>query len=106
MSLLTVRSIGSSYVKTMYVCWQSYQFGEVHVSQNSHDNSGLCVIRIGPFCCSKCAQDRQDIAETEVIVDLREKKKNKSSSAINKQTNQSIFKKNIIVLWSKITKID
>lgn len=81
MSLLTVRSIGSSYVKTMYVCWHSYQFGEVHVSQNSHDNSGLCVIRIGPFCCSKCAQDRQDIAETEVIVDLKGKKERNPNQA-------------------------
>lgn len=63
----------------LYVRWHSYQFGQVHVSQNSHDNSRLCVIRISPFCGTKSAQNRQNIAQAEVIVDLEVKSKHSSA---------------------------
>lgn len=62
-----------SYI-CVYVRWYSYQFGQVHVSQNSHYNSRLCVIGIGPFCGTKSAQDGQNIAQTKVIVDLQKKR--------------------------------
>lgn len=59
----------------LYVLQHSHQFGQVHVPQDPHDNGGLCVIRIGPFCSAKCAQDWQDITETKVVVNLTENRK-------------------------------
>lgn len=35
---------------------EPYQFGEVHVSQDAHDDRGLRVCGVGSFCCAQCSQ--------------------------------------------------
>lgn len=48
----------------------SYQLGEIHVTEHSHDNTRLCVIGSRSFAGPKRPQHRQDVPQAKVIVDL------------------------------------
>lgn len=52
----------------------THQFWQIHISEDSHDNSVLTICRIGPLCSSKGPENGQNVTESEVIVDLCKRK--------------------------------
>ena len=48
-----------------------HQLGDVHVAQHPHHDGALAVRGAGVLHRPQCAQHRQDVAQTKVVVDLR-----------------------------------
>jgi len=48
-----------------------YQFGEVHVSQNSHDDRGLGLAHAHSLLCTQRPQHRQNVTQSKVIMHLQ-----------------------------------
>ena len=46
------------------------QLGEIHVSETSHDDGGLSIVWVGSLGRSQRSKDRENVAETKVVVDL------------------------------------
>ena len=71
----------------------SYQFGEVHVSQNPHDHGLLRLSRVGPLHGSQRPQHRQDVPQAKVIVHLEQR----TSTSVREPAN--VFTYRIVAPW-------
>ena len=54
------------------------QFGEVHVSQNSHDDDLFSILWVQSLECSQGSQYREDITQTEIIMHLQSYKRDQN----------------------------
>ncbi len=69
----------------------SHQFGEVHVTQNSHDHSLFWLSWVGSLHSTQSSQNRQDVSQAEVIMDLLSDKKKWSARCHAHEQRKLVF---------------
>ena len=58
------------FILVLVDAFSTHQFGQVHVSENSHDDGRLAVLRVQPLECPQSTEYRQDVAQTKIVVHL------------------------------------